>query len=100
MSSGVTRTKTGVVVATGASLDVKTVGFQPKYVKVVNLAGLVQEEWFEGMTEGDALKQITDGTLSKITSDTGITPLANGFTIGLDVNINVATIPLYWMAME
>jgi len=100
MSSGVTRTKTGCVVGTGASLDVKTVGFQPKYVKVVSVAGLVQEEWYEGMTEGDAVKQVTDGTLNHITGDTGITPLVNGFTIGLDVNINVAGVPVYWLAVE
>jgi hypothetical protein len=89
---------TGTVSATPAQI---TCGFQPRYVKVVNLTsstGLVMVEWFEGMTAGTALKTDINGTQS-IISTLGITVSAKGFLIGLDTDVLVSGEQLSWMAI-
>ena len=93
-------------VATGRYLDTGTVaayqfalGFKPRYVKVVNLSGLASLEWFEGMSAANALKEVTDGTKSKITSN-GITVDENGFTLGLDTDVNVSGEQVSFIAMR
>jgi len=65
-----------------------TIGFKPRYVKVVNETDRIQEEWFEGMADEEGLLQIADGTKTLITSD-GITPATNGFTFGLNTTIHI-----------
>lgn len=63
-----------------------TVGFRPRYVKVVNETDRIQEEWFEGMADAEGLLQIAAGTKTLITTN-GITPAADGFTFGLNTTI-------------
>lgn len=78
-----------------------TCGFQPRYVRVVNEDGDAFEEWFEGMADAEAMKLIGDTspvTYSKITTN-GITVSANGFTVGLDTDINVTSQQLSWLAL-
>jgi hypothetical protein len=77
-----------------------TTGFQPRYVYVVNIdaSGYVKVEWFEGMTAAYALKTAANGDIAMISSN-GITVAADGFTIGLDTDLNVTDEQLYWMAM-
>src|SRR3990167_4686606 len=67
-----------------------TVGFTPRYVKVVNETDRIQEEWFEGMADAEGLLQIANGTKTLITAD-GITPSATGFTFGLDTTIHITS---------
>lgn len=65
-----------------------TVGFTPRYIKVVNETDRIQEEWFEGMADAEGLLQIANGTKTLITSN-GITPSETGFTFGLDTTIHI-----------
>jgi len=99
MGSGVNRMMTGAVTGTGSALNVRTVGFRPRVVELLNVGGNVTAKWVEGMADASAVKYITDGTQSLITSD-GITPLSDGFTIGADTDINVDTELVRWIAHE
>ncbi len=79
-----------------------TTGFKPRYVKIMNVDGLCMEEWYEGMADASAVKTVDSGAgttdVVKITSN-GITVSANGFTVGLDTDINVSSEQLSWIAM-
>ena len=92
-------------VAVGAFLDTGTVaatkittGFKPRYVKIVNETSGDTEEWFEGMADAEGYKRVAAGTGALITSN-GITPAADGFTIGLDTDILVTSEQLSWIAI-
>lgn len=91
--------------ATGRYLDTGTVaaytftlGFKPRYVKVVNNTSGDQMEWFEGMTNAHAHKRIAAGTGAAITSN-GITVSASGFTLGLDTDVNVTSEQVSFIAL-
>lgn len=100
MSSGVNRVVVGSVYGTGADLEVRTVGFRPKYVKVINVsADNAAGEWLDGMADDSAVLTITDGTISVITTN-GITPLSNGFALGADTDLNVSGELVRWIAFE
>lgn len=91
--------------STAAAITITT-GFKPRYVKVVNVTaastGLVQMEWFEGMTAANGIKTNDEGTsetgVTLITS-LGITVSETGFVIGLDTDLNVINEQLHWMAI-
>lgn len=92
-------------VATGRYLENGTAvafqiacGFKPRYVKVVNVTDSIQVEWFEGMADASANKTIAAGTKSLITT-LGITPDSRGFTVGLDLGLNVVNKQLSWIAL-
>lgn len=59
-----------------------TVGFRPKHVKITNVTDRVVHEWYQGMNQGDYLKQIANGTKTLETDDklvvavTAVTPSA------------------------
>lgn len=109
-SDGVARIATGKYIDTGTAAAIEIAcGFTPKYVKVVNATaagtGLVTMEWFEGMTAGYGIKTNDEGTsetgVTQITT-LGITPsitTGQGFTIGLDTDLNVTSEQLYWLAI-
>ena len=67
-----------------------TVGFKPRYIKIVNETDRIQEEWFEGMADAEGLLQIANGTKTLITSD-GITVSDDGFTFGLNTTIHITS---------
>jgi hypothetical protein len=48
--------------AGGAVAVTLTLGFQPRYFRVVNITDRISYEWFEGMTNPGALKQVAAGT--------------------------------------
>lgn len=99
MSSGVQYSRRGSFTGTGAQLDVKGVGFRPKMVKLYNVTGLCTGYWQEGMADASVVKQVTAGTISAPTSD-GITPLADGFRLGADADLNVSAEVVHWEASE
>ncbi len=100
MSSGVQLQVNGAVFgATAANVDVTTVGFRPRRVELFNETGLAIATWLDTMADGEMLKTVTAGTISKVTT-TGITPLANGFRIGQDADINVIAEKIHWVAHE
>jgi len=100
MASGVSRVMTGAFLGTGADLDVKTVGFRPKKVELLGETGLVKAEWTSSMADGLMLKQVTAGTLSMSGAGVGVTPLADGFRLGADGDLNVADEKVHWVAYE
>lgn len=96
---GVSRVATGRYLDTGtvAAYDF-TCGFTPKYVKVVNVTSRDELEWFEGMADASAVKTVAAGTRTLITT-LGITPLTDGFTLGLDTDVNVSNEQVSWIAI-
>lgn len=89
MGSGVSRTFVGSYTGTGAAIDVHKVGFRPRNVRLLSIDGLCKGEWIEGMPDASVFKEVTDGTIT-VPTTLGITPLADGFTIGADTDLNVA----------
>lgn len=87
------------ITSSTAAAIVITTGFTPRYVRVCNETSGDMMEWFTGMADAEALKQVAAGTRSIITT-LGITPSASGFTIGLDTDVNVINEQLSWMAMQ
>lgn len=75
--------------ATAADVDVANVGFRPTRVYLLNETGLAEAWWQKGMPEGTMLKRVTAGTLSLVAAPNGITPLAGGFRLGQDADMNV-----------
>lgn len=73
-------------------------GFRPRYVVVLNVDDRTQLEWYEGMADASALKTVAAGTRTKITT-LGITDNADGFTVGLDTDVNVTNKQLSWVAI-
>lgn len=100
MSSGTQIIKNGAVTGTGASLDVRTVGFRPRRVTLINLTGLVTAEWTDSMTEGRGIKRVTAGDMTQIAAAAGITPLSDGFRLGTDADVNVSGEVIHWIAQE
>lgn len=91
MSSGTRKKYRGSFIGTGAQIDITVVGFRPKEVTLENVgAGLSSGHWTEVYADGSMLKEITAGTTSLVTGGNGITPLATGFRLGADANVNIA----------
>ncbi len=86
-----------ITTGTAAAFNITT-GFKPRYVRVINLTDRVENAWFEGMADASALHIIADGTRTLIVT-LGITPLANGFTVGFDLGVNVTSKQLSWIAI-
>jgi len=99
MASGVSRVMTGSVLGTGADLDVRTVGFRPSVVQLINEASSDKLTWTDKMADGAGHKQLAAGASSFITT-LGITPLSDGFRLGVDADLNVADELVHWIAYE
>lgn len=99
MASGVSRVMTGAVVGTGSAINVKTVGFRPRKVELFNVASGDVMEWSNTMPDAYGLKRVAAGTGSYVTSG-GVTPLAAGFTLGTDSDLNAAGETVHWVAYE
>ena len=93
----------GSFVGTGSAKDVLTIGFRPRSVRIYNVSGNCQAAWLDSMADGSCQKVVDSGAgtsdVSFITSN-GITPLANGFRLGADTDLNVATEIVHFEAME
>lgn len=92
-------TYVGSFEGTGAALDITKVGFRPRVVKVFNKDGLCTLYWNKAMPDASGYKTITAGTESFITSN-GITPLAGGFRLGADTDLNVSGEVCYFEAVD
>jgi len=100
-------TVTGTIAGTGAAINI-SLGFVPSYVKVQNISSATLEsmEWWDNMPAANAIKTAgtTTVTRAKLTSN-GISPYdvlsaPDGFTIGADADVNVATETLVWLAIR
>lgn len=97
--ASVTNTAVGRYIDTGTAAAITiTTGFKPRYVKVQNNTSSDGMEWYEGMADASAQKQVAAGTRSLITS-LGITVSDRGFVIGLDTDVNVTSEQLSWIAI-
>lgn len=69
-AEGIVRSAYGKVTAGATATDVTiTLGFAPKYVKVVGLVNLLTHEWFYGMNEGDFFERVAAGDRTLETDD-------------------------------
>lgn len=87
--------RTGVVIGTGGAFDVKAdkVGFRPSKVALNNLTRKTKAIWLDSMPDASAQLEIDSGagTMDISTIATaGITPLATGFTIGNNADMNTS----------
>lgn len=87
MSAPASNVICGQIRGTGAQLDVKTIGFRPKAV-LLNVGG-ISGQWSKSMADASAYKRLANGTGSLV-SVNGITPLADGFRLGADADLNAA----------
>ena len=99
MASGAARVIYGASLGTGADLDVRTVGFRPRSVRIINVDSADELEWVEGMADAAGLKRVTAGTGSVLTT-LGVTPLSDGFRLGADTDLNVDGETIRWVATE
>jgi hypothetical protein len=82
---------------TVAAYTFSGLGFQPRYVVVLNETG-DEYCWIEGMAAGTSHKRIAAGT-GAATATLGITVTSRGFTMGLDTAINVSDEQVTWYAL-
>lgn len=75
---------------TGAEIEVKgdKVGFRPRGVRLLNLTDGSFAYWQESMGDGAMLKQKANATTNVAAGGAGITPLATGFKLGNDADLN------------
>jgi len=90
---------TGSYLDTGtvAAYDFTTLGFTPRRVELINETSGDTLVWTEHMADSEGYKRVAAGTGALITSN-GIIPLENGFTLGLDTDINVTSEQVSWTA--
>jgi hypothetical protein len=105
MASGGARVVCGSVVGTGAAMDVETVGFRPRSVKLINSANPASMEWNEAMPDDSAFQLYENTKVSSVfIAAKGITPLDDGFTVEGDADttnhVNVSGETIYWEAHE
>lgn len=96
MSSSMHRT--GVVIGTGALIEVSSdkCGFKPSRVQIVNVTDGSVHTWQDTMPD-DYVWEDKGGTMNYRTSG-GIIPLADGFSIGTQGNLNAAADVLHFSA--
>lgn len=88
----------GVVIGTGASLDVTIPGRKARRVELINATNLVKAEWFEGMAEESAFKNKNDAsTQNSLITAHGIKPIDGGFNIGTDSDLNSSGDTIYYI---
>lgn len=97
--TGVNNVATGryITSSTAAAITI-TLGFTPRFIRVINNTSSDTEEWCEGMAAASAQKKVAAGTTSLITTN-GITVSDKTFIIGLDTDINVINEQLSWVAI-
>lgn len=100
------RYATGTVVSTNAALAIRTLGFKPKKVRIINVTTFYQLEHFQGMADASAFEITNAGAMTLETSDciTLLDADANGnpgFQVGARANVNDTTTEvLRWEAWE
>ena len=99
MSSGVSRVMTGAILGTGVAINVRTVGFRPRKVELINADSGDQMDWSSSMADAAGYKRVAAGTGAMVSSG-GVTPLSSGFTLGTDADMNAAGETVHWIAYE
>lgn len=96
-SNGVNCFATGKIVqdATAAAALTLTLGFTPRYFKLVNLTDRITDEWYEGMASASSLHAVAAGTLTLETTN-GIA--VSGTSVTFTATTMVASKTFYWEA--
>lgn len=96
-SNGVSYVATGKIVqdATAAAALTLTLGFTPRYFKLVNLTDRITDEWFEGMASASSLHAVAAGTQTLETTN-GIA--ISGTSVTFTATTMVASKTFYWVA--
>lgn len=97
-SDGVLRRAQGKIVTTAATAAAHsiTLGFVPKYFRIINLTDRIVDEWFEGMASASSLHAVAAGTLTLETTN-GVAVDENVVT--LTATTMVASKTFYWEAI-
>ena len=66
-AASVTSTTAGAAIASGVMT--LTLGFAPKYFKIINATDRITQEWFQGMNSGDFLETAANGDKTLETDD-------------------------------
>lgn len=74
-------------------------GFRPRLVMLWT-GGTNSGYWQDSMSDGGMFKRVTAGTASSISSPNGVTPLADGFNLGPDADMNPASGSVQWIAFS
>jgi len=99
MGSGNQRTVTGAFVGTGANIDIRSIGFRPSMVKIINVNSDDSLQWFDTMADAAGLKSVKAGSNAMISTG-GVTPLSDGFRLGNDADLNVSGEFCHYVATE
>lgn len=90
---GVSNTAVTTFTGDGTALSL-SLGFNPRYVQLVNLTDRTTYEWYMGMANGETIKTVAAGTRTLDTADAAITPRGTisggsfrGCTVPAAVNI-------------
>lgn len=96
-SNGVAYVAIGKIVqdATTAAALTLTLGFTPRYFRLVNLTDRITDEWFEGMASASSLHTIAAGTVTLETTN-GIA--VSGVSVTFTATTMVASKTYYWVA--
>lgn len=99
MSSSLNMVKSGKVSGSGALKKV-VLGFKPREVRLFNAAagGLVEAWKTDSMDDDKAMKRVPAGTAT-FPADM-VTINADGFTIGVDADLNAAGEEIHYLAYQ
>lgn len=98
MSSGVRASASGSFVSNGSAKTISTPGFRPGKVELRGSGG-DRGEWFASMPDG-YLSKITAAGSGSLAASNGVTPTADGFTLGADADLNASGETIYWHCEE
>ena len=93
--------KTGTnTVAAGGTAETVVLGFQPSYVRAVNVNNLATYEHWSGMTAGTSIDTANHADTQISVNEAGsITLTATGFTLGADICDTTSDV-VRWVAIR
>lgn len=96
-STGVLNIATGKIVTDGAAAAAATLtlGFTPRYFKLINHTDRIVDEWVDGMASAASLHAVAAGTLT-LEATNGIA--VSGKSVTLTATTLVASKTFYWVA--
>lgn len=95
---------TGSVVGTGATINVE-IGFKPRKVVLFQEDTPAKIEWTDDMGAGHGMKTVGTPAFSALTTLgishlSGTTTTKDGFKIGADTDVNIATETIFYVAFR
>jgi hypothetical protein len=88
--------RTGKFTSNGAARTIETPGFRPKMVRFINATNAAHGLWLDTMPDGYVHTQ--EGGTAALATSNGVTPLAEGFTLGTNAVLNTTAEVIHWVA--